>query len=146
MANSLKVSRVQKRGQVTIPIEIRQQLGLEEGDLVAFVETPQGVLLSPQTVVPTQPLNRGDSSPSEAQPTTGAGPSDLFAFVDKLVNGSLRETQPTINVKDAKRIVKQTAGIFAHPNREAIDFEVARQEFLEETARRIKTNMSQEDE
>lgn len=54
MLSSIKVSRVQKKGQVTIPVEIRQKLGLVEGDLVAFVETPAGIVLSPQTIVPTE--------------------------------------------------------------------------------------------
>ncbi len=52
MPGALKVSRVQKKGQVTIPAEIRHKLGLDEGDLVAFIETEHGVMLSPQTIVP----------------------------------------------------------------------------------------------
>jgi AbrB family looped-hinge helix DNA binding protein len=52
MSPSLKVSRVQKKGQVTIPAEIRQKLGLAEGDLVAFIETAEGVVISPQAIVP----------------------------------------------------------------------------------------------
>lgn len=52
---SLKLSRIQKKRQVTIPVEIRQRLGLVEGDLVAFIETDAGILLAPQTVVPTLP-------------------------------------------------------------------------------------------
>ena len=55
MPSALKVSRVQKKGQVTIPVEIRQKLGLAEGDLVAFIETQEGVVISPQTIVPTKP-------------------------------------------------------------------------------------------
>jgi AbrB family looped-hinge helix DNA binding protein len=43
-----KLSRVQSKGQVTIPTEIRKKLGLKKDDLVAFVETEDGVLLSPR--------------------------------------------------------------------------------------------------
>jgi len=43
--------RVQEKGQVTIPLEIRRKLKLKKGDLVAFVETEQGVLLQPAEVV-----------------------------------------------------------------------------------------------
>jgi AbrB family looped-hinge helix DNA binding protein len=50
MANEQKLSRVQKKGQVTIPIEIRDRLGIQEGDLVAFVETEQGVLITRQGI------------------------------------------------------------------------------------------------
>ncbi len=53
-----KLSRVQSKGQVTIPTEIRKKLGLKKGDLVAFVETEDGVLLSPREVVVTKALEQ----------------------------------------------------------------------------------------
>ena len=53
-----KLSIVQEKGQVTIPAEIRQRWGLKKGDLVAFVETEQGVLISPQEVVAMSALDR----------------------------------------------------------------------------------------
>jgi AbrB family looped-hinge helix DNA binding protein len=34
-----KLSIVQEKGQVTIPVEIRKKLGLKKGDYVAFIET-----------------------------------------------------------------------------------------------------------
>lgn len=43
--------RVQEKGQVTIPLEIRKRLGLKKGDLVTFVETDAGVLMQPAEVV-----------------------------------------------------------------------------------------------
>jgi len=52
-----KLSVVQEKGQVTIPVEIRRKLGLKKGDLVAFVETEQGVLISPQEVVAMKALD-----------------------------------------------------------------------------------------
>jgi AbrB family looped-hinge helix DNA binding protein len=55
MPSALKVSRVQKKGQVTIPVEIRQKLGLAEGDLVAFIETEVGIVISPHIIVPVKP-------------------------------------------------------------------------------------------
>ena len=53
-----KLSVVQEKGQVTIPAEIRRKLGLEKGDLVAFVETEQGVLNSPQEIIAMDTLDR----------------------------------------------------------------------------------------
>jgi AbrB family looped-hinge helix DNA binding protein len=44
-----KYSRIQEKGQVTIPAEIRRNLGLEKGDLVAFEERDDGVLIIPFT-------------------------------------------------------------------------------------------------
>jgi antitoxin PrlF len=53
-----KLSAVQEKGQVTIPAEIRKKLGLKKGDLVAFVETDLGVLISPQEVIATEALDQ----------------------------------------------------------------------------------------
>lgn len=55
---SVKLSAVQEKGQVTIPAEIRRKLGLKKGDLVAFVETDQGVLIRPQEVIAVDILDR----------------------------------------------------------------------------------------
>lgn len=57
MAARKQLTAVQAKGQVTIPAAIRRKLGLKTGDLVAFVETDQGVLLSPQGVVGMQALD-----------------------------------------------------------------------------------------
>lgn len=56
--SDLKLSKVQAKGQVTIPVEIRKKLGLSKGDLVAFVETEQGILISPQEVVAMKALDK----------------------------------------------------------------------------------------
>jgi antitoxin PrlF len=49
-----KLVRIQDKGQVTIPTEIRKKLGLKRGDLVAVMETPEGVFITPQQVVATK--------------------------------------------------------------------------------------------
>lgn len=54
--SEIKLSTVQEKGQVTIPAEIRKKLGLKKGDLVAFVETEDGVLISPREVVALKAL------------------------------------------------------------------------------------------
>jgi AbrB family looped-hinge helix DNA binding protein len=43
--------RVQAKGQVTIPKEIREKLKVQPGDLVVFVETEDGVLVKPAVVL-----------------------------------------------------------------------------------------------
>jgi AbrB family looped-hinge helix DNA binding protein len=53
-----KLTVVQEKGQVTIPSEIREKLGLKKGDFVAFVETEQGVLITPREVVATEALEK----------------------------------------------------------------------------------------
>lgn len=49
--------RVQEKGQVTIPREIRQKLKLKKGDLVTFVETENGVLIKPAELVAVEALD-----------------------------------------------------------------------------------------
>lgn len=53
-----KLVRVQEKGQVTLPAELREKLGLKKGDLVAVLETDEGVLISPQEIVATKALDR----------------------------------------------------------------------------------------
>jgi antitoxin PrlF len=53
-----KLVRIQEKGQVTLPVDVRRKLGLKKGDLVAVTETDEGVLISPQQVVAMKALDR----------------------------------------------------------------------------------------
>ena len=53
-----KLIRVQEKGQVTLPAEVRKSLGLKKGDLVAVVQTPEGVLITPQEAIATRALDQ----------------------------------------------------------------------------------------
>ena len=55
---ALNLSVVQEKGQVTIPAKIRRKLGVKKGDLVAFIETERGVLISPREAVAMEALDR----------------------------------------------------------------------------------------
>ncbi|MBA3450252.1 MAG: AbrB/MazE/SpoVT family DNA-binding domain-containing protein [Chloroflexia bacterium] len=57
MAAELKLVRIQEKGQVTLPANIRKRLGLKKGDLVAVEETPDGVLITPQAVLAIKALD-----------------------------------------------------------------------------------------
>jgi len=52
--NDRKLVRMQEKGQVTIPTAIRKKLGLKRGDMVAVMETPDGVFITPQQVLATK--------------------------------------------------------------------------------------------
>jgi antitoxin PrlF len=54
---SSQVVRVQEKGQVTIPFEIRQKLNLKKGDLVIFIETDEGILIKPVEVLVASTLD-----------------------------------------------------------------------------------------
>jgi AbrB family looped-hinge helix DNA binding protein len=58
MAEQVKLATVQKRGQVTIPIELRRRFGIEEGGVVAFVETEEGILIFLREVLAMGALDR----------------------------------------------------------------------------------------
>ena len=58
MAQTVKLATVQKRGQVTIPIEMRRKLGIKEGGVVAFTETEEGILISRREVLAMDALDR----------------------------------------------------------------------------------------
>jgi AbrB family looped-hinge helix DNA binding protein len=54
--------RVEDMGQVTIPREITERLGLAAGDLVALVNTPEGVLITPEAIAALEDLDQiGDA-------------------------------------------------------------------------------------
>ena len=49
--------RVQEKGQVTIPTQIRRKLNLKKGDFVIFVETESGVMIKPAEVIVSDALD-----------------------------------------------------------------------------------------
>src|SRR5437870_1998485 len=53
-----RLVRIQEKGQVTLPVDVRRKLGLNRGDLVAVLDTPEGVLITPQEVLATKALDR----------------------------------------------------------------------------------------
>lgn len=54
----MTLSAMQEKGQVTIPVDIRKKLGLKKGDLVGFVETDKGVVITPLETVTTDSLDQ----------------------------------------------------------------------------------------
>ena len=48
--------RVQEKGQVTIPAQIRKKLKLKKGDLVIFEEMETGMMIRPAEVLASQAL------------------------------------------------------------------------------------------
>src|SRR3989337_841537 len=60
LENSMLTStavRVQEKGQVTLPRAVRKKLNLKKGDLVTFVETPEGIVIKPAAVVANEALD-----------------------------------------------------------------------------------------
>jgi len=56
LMNTLAV-RVQEKGQVANPLEIRRKLNLKQGDIVTFVETETGIMIKPTEVIVSEALD-----------------------------------------------------------------------------------------
>src|SRR5918992_3619598 len=86
--NDRKLVRMQEKGQVTIPQEIRKKLGLKQGDLVAVMETPDGVFITPQQVVAAKALDSIGNILKEQ----GVSLDDLIASGREIRTDLLQET------------------------------------------------------
>ena len=53
-----KLVRVQEKGQVTIPAAARRSFGLKRGDLVAVVETADGIFITPRETIAAEALDQ----------------------------------------------------------------------------------------
>jgi AbrB family looped-hinge helix DNA binding protein len=83
--------RVQAKGQVTIPKEIREKLNLQPGDLVVFVDTEDGVMVKPAVVVTNDSLREDVTAVIRSIRERF---SDYSAEeIDALVDEALRNTQ-----------------------------------------------------
>lgn len=51
----MPLARVKQKGQVTIPANIREELGLHEGDYVEVTTEGSRVVLTPQQIAPRHP-------------------------------------------------------------------------------------------
>ena len=58
MVSVPKLVRIQEKGQVTLPAEVRKRLGLKKGDLVAVMATSEGALITPQEIIATKALDQ----------------------------------------------------------------------------------------
>jgi AbrB family looped-hinge helix DNA binding protein len=95
--NDRKFVRMQEKGQVTIPTEIRKKLGLKRGDLVAVMETPDGVFITPQQVVATKTLDRIGNILKEQ----GLSVAELIASGQEIRTDLLHETSGSTNTSKA---------------------------------------------
>jgi len=83
--------RVQEKGQVTIPRQIRNKLNLKKGDLVVFVETDSGVMVKPAAVIAT------DDQIAEVKSIVHSIREQFKEYtndeIESLVNNAIREVR-----------------------------------------------------
>ena len=83
--------RVQAKGQVTIPKEIRDKLNVQPGDLVVFVETDTGVMVKPAAVMTDEHLREEVAAIVRSIRERFADYS--AEEIDNLVDEAIRETR-----------------------------------------------------
>jgi AbrB family looped-hinge helix DNA binding protein len=82
-------SRVSSKGQITIPVELREDLGIREGTVVVFERRPEGALL--------RTGNTGEHPVDRVY-----GLLTLGASVDRLLD-EMRGPRPRINPKAVRQ-------------------------------------------
>jgi len=83
--------RIQEKGQVTIPRQIREKLNLKRGDLVVFVETDAGVIVKPASVVPADELRAEVTA--VVRSIRGKFKNYSAEEIESLVDDAIRETR-----------------------------------------------------
>lgn len=56
----MRLVLIQKRGQLTVPADLRRKYGLQQGSVVAIIDEQDGIKLRPQEVMPADLLERID--------------------------------------------------------------------------------------
>ena len=83
--------RIQEKGQVTIPREIRKKLNLKRGDRVVFVETEAGVMVKPASALAADELR------AEASAVVRSIREQFKDYsadeIESLVNDAIRESR-----------------------------------------------------
>lgn len=86
-----KTIPVRGHGQITIPKRLREQLNLEEGDLLEVEIAPEGILLKPRKLIdPSQAwfwTKAWQESEREADEAIGAGRVKRFKNPAELIRG-----------------------------------------------------------
>ncbi|MFW5999609.1 MAG: AbrB/MazE/SpoVT family DNA-binding domain-containing protein, partial [Halanaerobiaceae bacterium] len=63
----MELARVSSKGQITIPIEIRKKLNLEEGDKVLFMEEGDNIYVLNASVVALREIQQKMKGEAEKQ-------------------------------------------------------------------------------
>jgi AbrB family looped-hinge helix DNA binding protein len=78
----LDVSRVTSKGQVTIPIEMRRQLGIKEGDKVLFINNGKNIILANAAIAAFNELQ--EAFAGEAERLGLKNEDDVVAMVKEI--------------------------------------------------------------
>jgi len=84
----MTLSKVTRHGQITIPAALRQQVGIEEGDLVELRAKEDHIVLTPKKLIDKSQAyfwtKEWQEAERQAQADIEAGRIEEFASVDEL--------------------------------------------------------------
>ncbi len=85
----MAIVKVRDRAQITLPADIRDELGIEEGDFLEAVVEDRRVVLVPQKLVPkfeeVELSDEGERMLDEAEADVAAGRVREYAGVEDLI-------------------------------------------------------------
>ena len=83
--------KIRERGQVTLPASMRRKLGFKDGDLVAVLETPDGVLIT-----------RREQLAARAFDQIGAALRKQGLSLDELIESGREERAAILDERDGR--------------------------------------------
>jgi AbrB family looped-hinge helix DNA binding protein len=95
---TLPLSKVKQKGQVTIPAEIREELGLHEGDYVDVKREGSRIVLTPKTVVDRHP---------EIDAAIAEGLADVRAGRVSPSFKNMKEFEAWLKTKEGRKFAKE---------------------------------------
>jgi AbrB family looped-hinge helix DNA binding protein len=78
----MELAKVTNKGQVTIPISVRQRLGIKEGDKLLFIDKPEGVFVVNPTLYALEKI--GKAFEGEAERLGLDNEDDVVAMVKEI--------------------------------------------------------------
>ena len=101
----MEMAKVTSKGQITIPVSIRKRLGINEGDKILFIDSPDGVIMvNPdmlpgggqaaeprpaivKTTTPSEPATRVNVKPRVIPPAATQAPAEPTAKEESRAKG-----------------------------------------------------------
>ena len=85
----MNLAKISANGQITVPVEIRRQLGLKSGDKILFFQNQNGeIVVSNASAAGIRKAHAGFASAAEAM--GGSIEDDIQALVDEVRHGKER--------------------------------------------------------
>jgi len=78
----MEIARVSSKGQITIPIEIRKKLNLDEGDKVLFVEEGDNIFVLNASTIVLKEIQKNMKGEAEKQNLKNE--EDVNQYIEKI--------------------------------------------------------------